>query len=169
MRQANGIGTAPWDELELNNPVQLGHRLVGLFPVAVQAHHLVVELVDHQDVRCHLALAVLVVFQLKVGVDVVDLTQTVFVVFVLLTFDLVVGLLDLALLNRTRGLHHVDVAVHTAGNTSIELPMSDLVYLSRTLGGVEVCCRERQDHSVDWQELNAWALLLLVEPQLEIL
>ena len=98
MWQANSVCAAPWDEFELHDPVQLGHRLVGLFPVAVQAHHLVVELVDHQDVWGHLALAVLVVFQLQVGVDVVDLAQAVFIVFVLLAFNLVVGLLNLVLL-----------------------------------------------------------------------
>ena len=101
MRQSNRISTSPWDELELYDPVQLGHGLVCLFPVAVQANDFIVELVHHEDVWGHLAFAVLVLFQLKVGVDVIDLAQSIFVVFPLTAFNLVVGLFRLGLV---RGL-----------------------------------------------------------------
>ena len=169
MRQANGIGATPWDELELNDPVQLGHGLVLLFPVAVQAHALVVEFVDHQDVRSHLALAVLVVFEFQVDVDVVDLAHAVVVVFPLLALDLVVGLLWFGGINFHGRLDQVDVLVHAVSDAALELPVGDLVHFGCALGGVEVAGSERQDHTVNWQELHAWAFLLLIKPQLEIL
>ena len=40
---------------------------------------------------------------------------------------------------------------------------------SCALSGVEVTGREGQNHAVDRQELNAWAFLLFVKPQLEVL
>ena len=55
MRKTNRIGTSPWDEFELDNPVELGHLLVALFPIPVQTHDLVVEFVDHQNVGGQLA------------------------------------------------------------------------------------------------------------------
>ena len=70
MGQTNGIGTAPRDELELNNPVELGHELVAVFPVAIQPHDLGGQIINHQDVGRTLALALLVVLKLHPSVDV---------------------------------------------------------------------------------------------------
>ena len=38
VRQANSIGSTPRDELELDNPVELRHRVVALFPIPVQTN-----------------------------------------------------------------------------------------------------------------------------------
>ena len=169
MGQANCISTTPWDELELHDPVQLGHSLVLLLPIAIQANYLKVDLVNHQDVGGCFSLGLLVVFQLQVAVDVIDLAKTVLVVFKLLTLNLVVGLLNFVLLKGLAGFDVADIAVHPSSDAALKLIGGDLVNFSRTLGGVEVGGRKGQDHPVDWQELHAWTLLLLIKPQLEIL
>ena len=169
MRKTNRICSPPWNKFELNDPVQLGHGLVLLFPVAVQAHDLLADLVDHQDVGRHIAFGVAVVVQFQVGVDVVHLAQAVFVLFKLAAFNLVVGLLGFGLLDFHRGARQVHVDVHARGDAAIKLPVGDLVDFGCTFGGVEVGGRKGQDHPVDWQELHAWALLLLVVPELEVL
>ena len=130
---------------------------------------MVIEFIDHQDVGRVLTLGLLVVFQLQVAVNVIDLAQAILVVLKLLAFNLVVGLLNFVLIQSTRGFDVVHVTVHASANASLKLVLRDLVNFSGALGRVEVGGRKRQDHTVDWQELNAWALLLLVEPQFEVL
>ena len=166
VRQADGKHAAPWDELELDDPIQLGHRVVALLPVAVEPDYLVGLLVHHHDVRGHLPLGMLVVFQLQPRVDVEDLAQPVLVVLELAPLDLVVGLLRVRLLGLLAGGDVRPVLVHPAGDAPVVLPLGDLVDLGGTLGGVEVAGRKRQDHPVDGQELQARAFLLLVVPQL---
>ena len=149
MRQPDGIRAAPRDEFELHDPVQLGAAFVLGVPISVQTQHLAVQLVDHQDVRGHFALAFLVVFKFQVGVDVVDPAQAVFVVVVLATFNLVVGLLRLGRLRLHRRPHHFDITVHAHADAPIEFPLRDLVHLGSTLCGVEIAGRERQNHPVN--------------------
>ena len=74
------------------------------FPVAVEADDFVVQFVNHQDVRRTLALGLLVVVKLQIGVDVVDLTQSVLVGLGLLALNLVIGFLDLVLVKLHRRL-----------------------------------------------------------------
>ena len=165
--QANGVSTAPWDELELDDPIQLGHRVVALFPVTVQADDLGALLVHHHDVRSHLTLGKFVVVKFQKCVDMVDLAQAVVVVLELLALDLVVGLLRAALLGLLAAGQVGAADVHAAGHAPVVFPLGDLVDLSRTLGGVEVGGRKGQDHPVDGQELHHGALLLLVVPELQ--
>ena len=169
VRQADSVSATPRDELELHDPVQLGHGLVAVFPVAVQAHNLVLQLVDHHDVRGHLALGLVVVLQLQVAVDVIDSALTVLVVLILAAFDLVVGLLGCGLVRLHGCPDDLDVTVQARADAALELPLGDDVDLSRTLGGVEVGGRERDDDPVNRQELSAGALLLLVVPELHVL
>ena len=167
VRQADGVSAAPWDELELDNPIELGHRVVALFPVTVQADDLGALLVHHHDVRSHLALGLLVVVKLQERVYVVDLAQAVVIVLELLALDLVVGLLRAALLGLLAAGQVEAADVHAAGHAPVVFPLGNLVDLGRALGGVEVGGRKGQDHAVDWQELHHGALLLLVVPDLQ--
>ena len=167
MRQANGVGATPWDELELDDPVQFGQGFVTLFPVAVQADDLVVEVVDHHDVRGALALAVRVLFKRQPCVDVVHAAQAVLAVLVLTALDLVVGLLGGCLLRLHGRTHRVDVAIQATGHALIELPLGDVLHLSGALRGVEVGRCERQQDVVDGDELGAGAALGVVVPEFQ--
>ena len=167
--QADSVGTAPWDELELDHPVHFGHGVVAFFPVTVQAHHFGRQVVDHHDVRGRLALGDGVVFQLQPCVDVVQAAQAVLVVILGLALDLVGGLLG----RRHVGVHsrtgQDGVAVQARGHAALVIPVGDVIHLGEALGGVEVACGVGQQDVVDWQELGAGALLLLVVPELEVL
>ena len=167
--QADSVGAAPGDELELDHPVEFGHRLVAILPVTVQTHDLVFEFVDHQDVGSHRALGAAVALQFEPCVDVIDVPQTVFVLIPLAAFNLVVGLLSLGLLRLHRGANQGDVLVHPRTNPALELPLGDLVDLGSPLSGVEVSGRKRHDHPVDRDKLSAGALLVVVVPEFEVL
>ena len=99
----------------------------------------------------------------------VDVAQSVVVVFKLLTFNLIVSFLSLCNFRLHRARDHVDVAVHATDNSTIELPRCDLMNLSGALCCVEVTCGKRKNDPVDWNKLHARALLLLVKPDLEVL
>ena len=169
MRQANRIRATPRDELKLDDPVQLGHRVVALFPVPVQANDLRVQLVDHQDVRSRLALRPRVVFQLKVRIAVVNATQAIDILATLTAFDLVVRLLRACRLRIHAGTDQVHILVQPAINTRTELVLGNVLHLSRTLRRVEVRSSKRQQNVVNRHELRARTLLLLVVPHLHVL
>ena len=166
MRQADGVSTAPRNELKLDQPIQLGHRFVAFLPIAVQTQHLGVQVVDHQDVWSQLAFAVTVVFERQVRVDVVHSAHAVFVVLPLLAFDLVVGLFRSGHRWLLRGLRDHYVFVQTTTDPVVELFLRDVLNFRHALRGVEVCSREWQHDVVDRHELSAWATLLLVVPEL---
>ena len=103
------------------------------------------------------------------GVDVEHLAQAVLVVLPLTALDLVVGLLGTGLIGFNGRGERPTVLVHAVGDAPVVLPLGDLVNLRHALGGVKVGRRERQDHTVDGQELDDRPLLLLVVPQLQVL
>ena len=165
--QADTVPATPRDELEFYNPVQLCLSLVAVFPVAVQANDFPVQLVDHQDVRRRLALGQLVIIQLEPSVDGEHPAGVVFVVLILLAFDLLVGLLRASRLRFQRGAVQADVAVQAAVYPALELPLGDVFHLGDALGGVEVDGRERHQDVVNRDELAARALELVVPVHLD--
>ena len=91
MWHTDGIGTAPWNELVLDHPVEFFHGFIAFFPVSVQTNHFTVDFIHHQDVRRHLTLGIAVIIKLKVGVNVENTAHTVNVFLCFTSFDLVVG------------------------------------------------------------------------------
>ena len=165
--QANSVCAAPGDELELDQPVELGHRLIALFPIAIHAQHLVFKVVDHQDVRGHLALGAGVALKLQPCVDVIDRAASVDVLGVILAaFNSVVGLFGLRLFRLHRRPHIAVVNVQPTPDAAVKLPLRDVLALGHALRGVEVRSREWQDDVVNGDELRARALLVLVVPHL---
>ena len=143
VRETDRVGTAPRDELELNQPVELLHALVALFPVPVQAHDFGGKVVDHQDVGREFAFRFFVVLQLQHRVDVVYLAYPVVVLLELPTLDLVVRLLGFGYLGLQRRLDDIDVPVQPAGYPVLERLLRYVLHLSYPLRGVEVNRRER--------------------------
>ena len=133
VRQANSVGSAPWDELEFDHPVQFGHGVVALFPVTVQANDFGLHLVDHQDVRGRFTLGTGVVFQFQPCVDVENPADAVFVVLKLLALDLFVGFFGVGLLWLNGSLDVVGVPVQARGDTALEFPVRDVLHLGHTL------------------------------------
>ena len=99
----------------------------------------------------------------------IDLAQSILVVFKLTTFDLVVSFLRVGFLWFSADADQVNVAVQTRTDAVLKLPLGQGLHLSNTLSGVEVSRGKRKQDVVDGHELSAGTLLLLVVPQLHVL
>ena len=169
MRQTNRECSTPRDEFEFNNPVELRHRLVGFFPVAIEADHRAIFLIDHHDVRGHLAIRVLVVFFLEIHIYMVNRTHPVDVVIRIFALDLAVRFFGCGRLGFSSGANDRHISVQTRRNASFEFLLGDIVYFRCPLRSVEIRRRERNDHVIDRYELGTRTLFVVVVPQLHVL
>ena len=167
LRQTDRISTAPGDKFELDEPVELLHLLVALFPVAVKADHLPGLLVDHQDVRSKVAIRLFVIIDREVDVGMEDAPLTVDVLAGrLLALDFLVSLLRGRWLGLHTGAGIGNVQVKVCSNPAVELLLGYVLHFGTTLGGVKAWRGEGQQDLVDGHKLGAGALLLLVIPKL---
>ena len=169
MWQANCVRATPWNELELNEPVQFGHGFVAHFPISVQAKHFVLGLVDHQDVGSHLALRKAVILKLKPRINVENAAQTILVLVAFTSLNLVCGFLRATLLRFRAGADVADVAVQASFDAVVEFPLGDVLNLRNTLCGIEVCGGKGQQDVVNGNKFGAGAAKLFIKPQLEVL
>ena len=111
MRKADSVSATPRYKLKFRNPVELGHCFIAFLPVAIQPDHLSVLVVNHQDVRGHLPLGVLVVVKLQVRINVINPANPILVVASFLALNLVGGFLRPRLLRLNAGFDKIYVPI----------------------------------------------------------
>ena len=167
LREPDCVGTAPRDKLPFDEPVQLLEGVVVFFPVSVDRENLFVVCVNRDDVRC-IIVTDDTIRNLAPAIDLIQVTQTVFVVRVLfLAFDLVVGFGRFGAFRSGAGCNfeELQVTIQSRSDPFFLLELIDVLNVGDALRRLERRSRIREQNVVNRHKFAHWTIETVVVPE----